>query len=153
MAKSERQVTAQTAVAAPDWPPLQPLVPPIDLTLETLLEDQIIVIRNLFTSTLCKRYISFLSSLPLTTTPAQPKDGDAVRVNDRIQFDDPTFAAQLWSLTALKSLLDVSKAEGKQRNLKQDKARKLWGGDVCGLNPRIRVYRYTPGQFFGQHCR
>lgn len=28
----------------------------------------------------------------------------------------------------------------------------LWGGEVCGLNPRIRVYRYGKGQFFGQHC-
>jgi hypothetical protein len=26
------------------------------------------------------------------------------------------------------------------------------GGEVLGLNPSIRVYRYTKGQFFDCHC-
>jgi hypothetical protein len=26
------------------------------------------------------------------------------------------------------------------------------GGEVVGLNPKIRIYRYTKGQFFDQHC-
>jgi len=30
---------------------------------------------------------------------------------------------------------------------------KLWGGEVLGLNPNIRIYRYSKGQFFDQHCR
>lgn len=27
------------------------------------------------------------------------------------------------------------------------------GGQVIGLNPNIRIYRYTPGQFFDAHCK
>ena len=126
----------------PDWPALQPLVPTTDLALETLLEDQIILIRNLFTSTLCKRYVSFLSSLPLITTPAKPKEGEALRVNGRIQFDDPVFAEQLWSSTGLRSLASGSAGNVDPHALTIEGAKKLWGGEVCGLNPRIRVYRY-----------
>jgi hypothetical protein len=29
---------------------------------------------------------------------------------------------------------------------------RMWGGEVIGLNPNIRVYRYKKGQFFDQHC-
>ncbi|MCJ1450739.1 hypothetical protein MMC28_001073 [Mycoblastus sanguinarius] len=143
---ARKQKLTEQRVPAPDWPPLQPLVPTTDLTLDTLLEDQIIVIRNLFTSALCRRYVSFLSSLPLVTTPVQPKDGDAVRVNDRIQFDDPAFAEQLWASTGLRSLVLGSAVKaGSQEKLTSEGATNPWGGEVCGLNPRIRVYRYgTP---------
>lgn len=27
------------------------------------------------------------------------------------------------------------------------------GGKVIGLNPNIRVYRYTKGQYFDCHCK
>jgi hypothetical protein len=125
-------------VQRPKWPPLHPLVPACDLSLDVVLEDQIILIRNLFTGTLCKQYVNFLSSLPLTTTPGQPSKGEALRVNDRFQVEDPAFAEHLWSMTSLKDLVT-----GSDMN---------WGGDVCGLNPRIRIYRYAKGQFFDQHC-
>ena len=138
--KVKRKVP-EPPVPLPHWPALQPLVPRTDLTLETLLEEQIIVMRNLFTSSLCKKHVDFLSSLPLVTTPAKPKLGDAVRVNDRLQFDDPSFSEQLWSSTALKALVNGS-IENNCESLTPDKAKRLWGGDVCGLNPRIRIYRY-----------
>jgi hypothetical protein len=80
----------------PNWPPLAPLGPIFDLSLETLLDDQILVIRNFFTSTLCKSYIAYLSTLPLVTTPGKPKKGEAVRVNDRFQVDDESFSNILW---------------------------------------------------------
>ncbi|EER26231.1 hypothetical protein D8B26_003416 [Coccidioides posadasii str. Silveira] len=139
--KSHRQEPA-----TPNWPPLKPLIPSSDLALETVLSDQIYVVRNLFTSTLCKNYVSFLSTLPLVTTPGRPKRGDAVRVNDRFQVDDLMFAERLWKETALSQVVlgqsaDADSAEGKD----------LWGGEVLGLNPNIRVYRYSKGQFFGQH--
>ncbi|CAD6577269.1 MAG: hypothetical protein ASARMPRED_008195 [Alectoria sarmentosa] len=126
----------------PNWPALQPLLPTTDLALETLLEDQIILIRHLFTSTLCKKYVSFLSSLPLITTPAEPKEGEAIRVNDRIQFDDPAFAEQLWGSTGLGSLISGSAENGDSDGLTHEGAKKLWGGEICGLNSRIRIYRY-----------
>lgn len=128
----------EEVASLPHWPPLAPLVPAIDLSLDTVLEDQILVVRRLFTSTLCKSYIAYLSTLPLTTTSGKPRKGEAVRVNDRFQVDDAAFATHLWEKTALQGL--VSKDEtGK------------WGGDVLGLNSNIRVYRYRPGQCFHQH--
>ncbi|KAI4164194.1 MAG: hypothetical protein LQ342_002158 [Letrouitia transgressa] len=143
-------VKQQNIPISPKWPSLEPLVPKEDLRLETLLEGQILVIRNFFTSTLCKNYISFLSSLPLVTTPGQPKKGEAVRVNDRFQIDDQIFAEQLWHGTGLQDLVTGVKSGDSQhiRDLKSQ-----WGGEVCGLNPRIRIYRYSKGQFFAQHFR
>lgn len=139
----------QHITVSPKWPSLEPLVPKEDLGLDNLLEGQIVVIRNFFTSTLCKNYISFLSSLPLVTTPGQPKKGEAVRVNDRFQVDDQAFAEQLWHATSLQDLVTGANSADDQhlRDLKS-----LWGGEVCGLNPRIRIYRYSKGQFFAQHC-
>ncbi|MCJ1397254.1 hypothetical protein MMC11_000446 [Xylographa trunciseda] len=125
------------ATTRPQWPPLRPLVPTSDLSLESILEDQIFVIRNLFTAALCRSYVAFLNTLPLVTTPGRPKKGEALRVNDRFQIDDPTFAQQLWAYTGLKHLIAQSGEN--------------WGGEVCGLNPRIRIYRYTKGQYFDQH--
>ena len=127
----------------PNWPPLAPLVPAIDLSLETLLTDQIILIRNLFTSTLCKNYVSFLSSLPLSTTSIHHKKDEALRVNDRYMIDDPAFAERLWSQTALRELIagpvdDVPAGD----RLEPQGLEKLFGGKVLGLNPRIRIYRY-----------
>ena len=126
-------------VSTPDWPPLKPLVPVTDLSLDTVLEDQIILIHNLLTSSLCRKYLAFLPTLPLVTTPNQPKKGDAMRSNDRFQVDDPVFAEQLWSSTGLKYLIAESAGQ--------------WGGEPCGLNPRIRIYRYRKGHFFDQHCK
>ncbi|KAF1849053.1 uncharacterized protein K460DRAFT_84447 [Cucurbitaria berberidis CBS 394.84] len=122
----------------PNWPAFTPLIPESHLALEELLPGQIVTIRNLWTATLCKNYVSFLSSLPLATTPGKPKKGHAVRVNDRYQIDDAAFAERLWTETALKTLVQTQPNE-------------LWGGDVIGLNPNIRIYRYSKGQFFDQH--
>ena len=122
----------------PDWPPLTPAVPTIDLALDTVLDDQILVIRNLFTSNLCKNYVAFLSSLPLTTTPGKPKKGEAVRINDRFQVEDAVFANHLWTKTALQALVSKTGTE-------------KWGGEALGLNSNIRVYRYRPGHCFNQH--
>jgi hypothetical protein len=139
--QAPRSTTAQQQEQPPDWPALSPLIPADSLTLETLLLNQILTIRNLWTSTLCAKYVSFLRSLPLATTPGVPKKGDAVRVNDRFQIDDAGFAQRLWSETGLSEVVGGVK----------DK--KIWGGEVLGLNPNIRIYRYSKGQFFDQHCK
>ncbi|ETN43096.1 uncharacterized protein HMPREF1541_02254 [Cyphellophora europaea CBS 101466] len=142
-AKTKGKGTPNAAVAdkspAPNWPSLKSGISPNSLYVETLLDDQILIIRNLFSSKLCKDYVSFLSSLPLTTTPGTPKRGEAVRVNDRFQIDDYRFAQQLWEQTPLKHLVESYEDQS------------VWRGHVLGLNPNIRVYRYRPGQFFDQH--
>jgi hypothetical protein len=135
----------------PNWPTLTPLIPEADLALNEMLPKQIVTIPNFWTATLCKTYVSFLSSLPLTTTPGKPKKGDAVRVNDRFQIDDAAFAERLWSETALKNLVTGTAEEG-ALGLTEAQRKELWGGEVVGLNPNIRIYRYSKGQFFDQHC-
>lgn len=143
--------STQPTRAQPNWPALTPLIPESDLALAELLPGQIITIPNLWTATLCKDYVSFLSSLPLMTTPGKPKKGDAVRVNDRFQIDDPAFAERLWSGTALKNLITGRAGDG-GLDLTEPQCQDLWGGEVIGLNPNIRIYRYSKGQFFDQHC-
>lgn len=131
--------TASEPGSLPKWPVLKPVLPASNLAFEETLKDQILVVSNLFTSSLCKTYVSFLNSLTLITTPSRPKRDQAVRFNDRFQIEDPAFADSLWQGTALKDLVagyeDTS----------------IWGGKVLGLNSNIRIYRYRPGQFFDKH--
>lgn len=138
-AKSTSSTTTAQKPSPPNWPALKPVLPAIDLGVEETLKDQILVVPNFFTASLCKSYVSFLSTLPLTTTPGKPKRGEATRVNDRFQIEDPAFAQRLWSETALKDLVESYED------------RSVWGGQVLGLNSNIRIYRYSPGQFFDQH--
>ena len=142
------------ALKSPNWPPLRPLISPSDLTLTPFLHDQIYLIPNFLTATLCKTYVSFLASLPMSTTPGRPKKDEAVRVNDRFQIEDATFAESLWESTALKELVMTGRIEGEEEDeaKRKKESLKLWGGEPLGLNSNIRVYRYSNGQFFAQHC-
>ena len=150
-AKNTVSTTADKPQQRPNWPAFGPLLPASDLALNTLLPDQILTISRFWTSSLCKTYVNFLSSLPLTTTPGKPKRGEAVRVNDRFQIEDHAFAERLWSGTSLKRLVEGAEIDGKQ--LSEAERRGLWGGEVLGLNSNIRVYRYSKGQYFDQHCK
>ncbi|KAF2767645.1 hypothetical protein EJ03DRAFT_315419 [Teratosphaeria nubilosa] len=132
----------------PNWPKIHPATPTSDLSLQVLLQDQILTIPQLWTTTMCKTYVKFLSTLPLTTTPGKPKKGDAVRVNDRFQVEDPAFAERLWRETGLEELVR-NPVLGDELDETTKKA--LWGGDVLGLSSNIRIYRYSKGQFFDQH--
>ncbi|KAF3041322.1 hypothetical protein E8E12_005965 [Didymella heteroderae] len=149
-AASKSAVTPRAVQQIPNWPAFAPLIPESDLSLHEALPGQIVTVPNFFTATLCKNYVSFLSSLPLTTTPGKPKKGDAVRVNDRYQIDDPAFAERLWSGTSLKNLV-TGAVVSEGLNLSEQGRKELWGGEVIGLNPNIRIYRYSKGQFFDQH--
>lgn len=114
----------------PNWPVLHPLLSNADLHMHELLAGHIVTIANFWTSTLCKNYTNFLSSLPLTTTPGTPKRGDAVRVNDRFQIDDPAFAERLWSGTALKDLVLGNLEQTDGLSIPKDGRQALWGGEV-----------------------
>lgn len=124
-------------------------MPTDDLALETLLDNQILTIR-LWTAALCKSYRTFLATLPLVTTPGKPKRGEATRVNDRFQLEDANFAAKLWGHTGLCEFVTNPVIDAVQ--LSNEDRDKLWGGEVLGLNSNIRIYRYSKGQFFDQHC-
>jgi hypothetical protein len=127
---SKSAAPAQTAAKqTPNWPAFSPLIRESDLSLNELLPNQIVTIPNFWTAKLCKDYVSFLSSLPLTTTPGKPKKGDAVRVNDRFQIDDAAFAERLWSGTALRNLVTGANEEG-GLGLNDAQRQALWGGQV-----------------------
>ncbi|KAF7714187.1 Uncharacterized protein PECH_003782 [Penicillium ucsense] len=165
---SNTTTTTTNKPPAPNWPPLRPLLPAADLHLTPLVQDQIYLIRNFLPSSLCKNYAAFLSTLPLTTTPGRPKKDEAVRVNDRFQVEDQRFAETLWNGTALRDLVTERFGEedgveggeehgdghGEERVVgegKEQRLRETWGGVPLGLNPNIRIYRYSKGQFFAQH--
>ncbi|KAH9836876.1 2OG-Fe(II) oxygenase superfamily [Teratosphaeria destructans] len=133
----------------PNWPKIHPVTPAADLSLHPLLHDHILTIPHLWTTALCKTYVRFLATLPLTTTPGTPRKGDAVRVNDRFQVDDPAFADRLWRETGLGELVRHPVLD--EELLDEAATKALWGGDVLGLNSNIRIYRYRKGQFFDQH--
>ncbi|KAK4102129.1 hypothetical protein N658DRAFT_506349 [Parathielavia hyrcaniae] len=131
--------TPTNKATPPSWPPFKPSLPVVELTLDPLVPDMVVVQRSFFPRSLCRDYVAFLRELPLATTPGKPKRGEAVRVNDRFQIDDGLFAHRLWTETGLKEAI-LSKHVAH-----------LWGGEVVGLNPNIRIYRYRAGQFFDAH--
>ncbi|KAI0389421.1 hypothetical protein F5Y17DRAFT_448979 [Xylariaceae sp. FL0594] len=141
--KAESNPTkASEACLRPNWPPFKPSLPVTQLTFDApipKLEDQIVILNKFWPKSLCRDYLHFLSGLPLITTPGRPKRGEATRVNDRFQIDDPDFAQRLWLQTGLKEAVV------------DDSVKHLWGGEVVGLNPNIRIYRYKKNQFFDCH--
>jgi hypothetical protein len=66
--------------ARPSWPAFKPPLPVVELSVESLVPEKVVVLHNFFPKSLCKDYVSFLQTLPLTTTPGKPKRGEAVRV-------------------------------------------------------------------------
>ncbi|RYP35154.1 hypothetical protein DL767_003931 [Monosporascus sp. MG133] len=105
------------APATPNWPPFKPPLPVTDLMLTSPargFENTIAVIHNFWPKSLCRDYVTFLKTLPLTTTPGRPKRGEAVRQNDRYQVNDPVFSQKLWLETGLKNAL------------RDDSVRHLW---------------------------
>lgn len=146
---------AATAANTVAWPSIPIALGPLqDLSLQHLVPGQIVLIPNFWTSSLCRTYVSFLRGLPLVTTPGKPKRGDAVRVNDRFQVNDAGFAETLWNAGIKQLVLDPEQAHpGLDETVEKDDAmRQLWGGDVLGLSPNIRIYRYSKGQYFDKHC-
>lgn len=102
----------QPSIPAPSWPAFKPSLPVVDLTPSLHPStSRIALIPSFFPRSLCRDYVSFLKTLPLQTTPSRPKRGEAVRVNDRFQIDDPLFAQRLWEQTGLKETLLENYAE------------------------------------------
>ncbi|RKF61141.1 putative oxoglutarate iron-dependent oxygenase [Erysiphe neolycopersici] len=124
-----------------DWPLFSRQLPTSSLSLESLLPSQIIVIHKFWSENLCKNYVRFLKTLPLVTT-GKPKKGEAVRFNDRFQINDTNFAHRLWTETGLRELI-CGPDTGHDEIMNALDTENLWGGEVIGLNPNIRIYRYS----------
>ena len=99
--------------------------------------DDVFVVRDFFTPAECARYIALseeagYGDAPINTL-AGPQVNKRMRNNERVMIDDPQLAAALW-----KRLAPLVPAE-----------RGSWR--ACGLNERLRFYRYDPGQQFDWH--
>lgn len=91
-------------------------------------------------------------------------------MNDRFQIQDERFAEMLWEGTGLGGLVRWGEVEGydgyngygyegedgeggkEDKEERKKRMKELWGGEPLGLNANIRIYRYSKGQFFAQHC-
>jgi len=119
------------------------LTPKYDLTCRVLLDDQILVVEELFSAAECKQFVKFIGSLPMELTPPKKK-GEADRVNHRFSVTSIPFAQHLHSilLSHLPSFAYPASAKG----LRMEGPRL-----PHSLNSNIRVYKYAPGQYFGPH--
>jgi hypothetical protein len=100
------------------------------------LEDAF-VIRGFLSPAECERYVALSEGVGYGDAPINTFSGPVVnkrmRNNERVMLDDPALAADLWG--RLRPF--VPEACGQWR--------------ACGLNERLRFYRYDPGQRFDWH--
>lgn len=112
---------------------------------ESIINDQIIIIKNFFNKDLCNELIkSFETQLNMETTPLIKSKEYAARFNDRLSMNDLLSANILWQYLQ-KILLDNPYNDEDLNEINQIFQ------DAVGLNPQLRVYRYTRGHHFGKH--
>ncbi|XP_073020820.1 uncharacterized protein [Primulina eburnea] len=116
-----------------EWPTIRPKS---NLQIIRLKDDDLITIQNYFTSAESKAFIKAAESIGFAHQGSLgPAKGEAYRDNDRVSVNDPILAEAMWQ-SGLQQLLSDFRIQGKV---------------AVGLNPNIRLYRYTVGQQFGQH--
>lgn len=70
-----------------------------------------------------------------------PAFGEAFRDNDRVSVEDPALADRIWRATGLDAVCARLPSERQGGS----------AGAPVGLNPNVRLYKYSPGQRFGRH--
>ncbi|KDQ60743.1 hypothetical protein JAAARDRAFT_204556 [Jaapia argillacea MUCL 33604] len=133
------QASARPATQAPSFPDIYPKS---HLECHPLLEDQVLLIDNLFSVDECQKFIRFIEGLPLELTPPK-KRGEADRLNHRFSINSVPFAQRLFTVLAphLPEFLYPTSAR-RQADLRRP---------PHSLNSNIRLYKYTPSQHFGPH--
>lgn len=108
------------------------------------LSHDVFVIHGLLSPATCAAEIMRAESIGYTdapvTTPAGPVMMPTVRSNSRVMIDDPIRASGLW--TQLVPWMPDAWMTPEVR-------RARW--HACGLNERLRMYRYDPGEAFALH--
>ncbi|KAI0273563.1 hypothetical protein BC834DRAFT_966073 [Gloeopeniophorella convolvens] len=141
-----KRASAKAPQAVPVTPPKNIVFPQLSektyLRCHTLLEDQILLLDNLFTPAECKSFIEFVDNQPLELTPPK-KRGEAERVNHRTSIPSAEFADRLWSV-----LRPHVPPFPYPASLKRPDAS---ARPAHSLNSNIRLYKYTPSQHFGPH--
>jgi len=121
-----------------NFPPIN-TPPELRLPFISVIEDQILVLPQFFSSETCKEYIVSFSTLPLLPSPPAGRN-EATRTNHRLAIEDPQFAKRLYTSTGLESFV-------KDWTVKLGK--RVLGPK--GLHSNIRIYRYDTGAGFGPH--
>ncbi|KAG6918040.1 hypothetical protein DXG01_016895 [Tephrocybe rancida] len=138
------KTTSTTKTSAPEYQ-FPPLSAKEELECRTLLEDQILLIDDLFTPAECKAFVKFIDELPLELTSPK-KRGEAERVNHRFSVTSVTFAQRLHALLT-PHLPSFPYPTSTKRTQKEGDPPRL----PHSFNSNIRVYKYTPEQHFGKH--
>ncbi|KAJ7285722.1 hypothetical protein C8J57DRAFT_1431416 [Mycena rebaudengoi] len=140
MGKKDKATKPTVATPSPQvvFPDISPKS---ELDCRVLLENQIVVIDDLFSAVECKSFVRFIDSLPLELTPPK-KRGEAERVNHRFSVTSVEFAKRLHAVLAphLPEFLPPRPTKGAAVPHVSH-----------SLNSNIRVYKYTPQQHFGPH--
>lgn len=101
--------------------------------------------QQLFKPDLCQDLIkSFETKLKLETTPLIKSKDYAARYNDRALVNDLKSADTLWQY--MKQILISNPYDDPQQHEVVDIFK-----SAKGLNPQLRIYRYTQGHHFGAH--
>ncbi|KAG9286420.1 hypothetical protein G9A89_014586 [Geosiphon pyriformis] len=131
-----------TALSQPlAWPSLSQKP---ELETKILVLNQIVSITSFFSLKECTNFIDFIDQfIPLKAANPTliPKKGEAYRDNDRFSVEDRSFAETLYAITGLSKMIFSLIPCNSSKTVKT----------VVGLNPNIRIYRYSPGQKFGPH--
>ena len=103
------------------------------------LNDKAFTISNVLTAEECQHYIDLTEQMgyaeaPVTTSRG-PKMMPDFRNNERVMYDTPEIAEELWQ--KIKTCIPVN-----YRNTSKQ---------AVGLNERLRFYKYHPGQEFKEH--
>lgn len=117
---------------------------------KSLVKKQIVLIEKFFDTDFCNELIQLFQSsdtLRLETTELQKSKEYAARVNDRAIVTDFEAANSMWNYlrNVLLQRLDYDDDVADNNDI-----RNSFSDAVC-LNPKIRIYRYRKGHYFGQH--
>ncbi len=95
------------------------------------------IIEELYTKEECAAFIRLGEEMGFEESLVRTKQGEVMdksfRDNDRVVFDNPELANDLWS------------------RIKDKVPQEFNGWTACGLNERLRYYRYKDGQQFKPH--
>lgn len=101
------------------------------------ITEEIFTVSDFLSADECKSYIDLAERIGFEDSPINtafgPQIRKDVRNNTRVMLDDPGRANDLWS-----RILDYV-------------PHRLGGWQVCGVNERLRFYRYDVGQQFDWH--
>jgi hypothetical protein len=102
---------------------------PIDIPARFEGEPLLWTVEGVYTEAECEEFIALIER----SSPALATNNPLYRDQDRVMFDDPEMAAELF------------------RRLRPHLPERMGALRLFGLNERLRMYRYRPGQRFEPH--